>query len=139
MFSFICACDNTIALDDQWIGEWQDMWFYREITSQTAAISGFFQGCKVYNFRCTKCNALLGYYFIECPKELKDLEGKFGLKCNQSKGSLSLFQTTNSLINEVYDFVDISGVINTRVSKLEKILLQEMIIINSLQEKYNQR
>ena len=81
----------------------------------------------------------MGYYFIECPKELKDLEGKFGLKCNQSKGSLSLFQTTNSLINEVYDFVDISGVIDTRVSKLEKILLQEMIIINSLQEKYNQR
>lgn len=137
MFEFVCICGNSIVKDMKWIGEWNGLWVYHEGVMCKTSVPGIFNKCKVFGIECTECKIAIGYYFIECPKELKELEGKYGLICKKGKGILSSYLQTERTFVEG---LEINGTISTIFSSilgLEAEALKAFMLLKHFETKIN--
>jgi hypothetical protein len=134
MFDFLC-CGYVLGKSENWLGEWNSMWFYQEITSHKAGLPLIYNKCRSHSILCPNCSQQLGYYFIDCSIELKELEGKFGLVCKTSNKDNSFCNRINNIIKNIHSIQDTYNILDQNISSLETEILSSIVIIKYIKNK----
>ena len=100
------------------------MWIYQNITNYKLGIPAIIGPNKAHTIICIACNSFIGYVFIDCIIEFKELEGKYGLLCINSNNSISLSEKINKISNELYRMQDYYKKINDDIYNIENKILQ---------------
>lgn len=90
---FQCSCQERIAYSASYVGEWNDYLIFRELFQSVYTTLAIFHNSISFSVHCPLCKEHLGYYLIETPIELKELQCKFALAVEKSYRKESIFKS----------------------------------------------